>query len=217
MTNPWPSVWSSERCKVHDLQDEEGNAAQQLYERSAPLPIWTGQPLKSSYIRDVLNGNPELPPGGCRDRLHVQLAELKQEAQAANPNEVGTAAESKEDGTAAEPKEDGNAAEPAALIELYRGYPGERDLYIGLFAVDPSQRGQRLGSELVEGIIRLAAERSYHTVRAAVDLKNWGALRFWIGCGFKEAVKVSGDREHGGDAFARIELACRLGGEAAAR
>ncbi|WP_268802150.1 MULTISPECIES: GNAT family N-acetyltransferase [unclassified Paenibacillus] len=84
------------------------------------------------------------------------------------------------------------------MMELYRGYPGERDLYIGLFAVDPTHRGRRLGSELVYGILSLAAERSYETVRAAVGLKNGAALRFWIGCGSKEAVKVSGDREHGG-------------------
>ncbi len=194
MTTPWPSVWLSERCRIRNLRDDEVEPVQRLYERSAPPPIWTGQPLNASYIANARSGYPELPPGGSADRLHVRLAELKEEAPAA------------------EPKADGPSAEPVALMELYQGYPGERDLYIGLFAVDPTHRGQRIGSELMDGILSLAAERSYETVRAAVDLKNWAALRFWIGCGFKEAVKVSGDREHGGDAFARIELACRIGG-----
>lgn len=183
MNTEWPLTWKTERCDIHTLQHEEEQTLQALYERSAPLPEWSGLPLNRLYISNVLNGVPELPPGGSADRVILQHAAHR----AGGPN-----------------------AGPSALFELYQGYPENRDLYIGLFAVDPSWRGQGYGKELVKGIISIADSLDYETVRAAVDLKNWGALRFWIGCGFKEAVKVSGDREHGEDAFARMELVYRL-------
>jgi GNAT superfamily N-acetyltransferase len=175
--------WETDRCDIHTLQHAEEKTLQNLYERSAPLPKWTGQSLNPLYISNILNGTPGLPPGGSPDRVVVQHA-----AHRASERD----------------------ADPSAFFELYQGHPGEGDLYIGLFAVDPSWRGQRYGKELVNGIISLAASRSYETVRAAVDLKNWDALRFWIGCGFKEAVKVSGDREHSEDAYASMELVYRL-------
>lgn len=183
MMPQWPMNWETDRCVIQMLQYAEEKTLQDLYERSAPLPKWTGQSLNQLYISNILNGTPGLPPGGSPDRVVFQHA-----AHRAS----------------------GSDADPSAFFELYQGYPGERDLYIGLFAVDPSWRGQGYGKELVNGIISLAAKLSYETVRAAVDLKNWGALRFWICCGFKEATKVSGDREHSEDSFASMELVYRL-------
>jgi len=181
MMTQWPVAWETDRCDIHTMRQAEEKTLQELYERSAPLPKSTGQPLDRLYI--ILNGIPELPPGGRPDRIVAQLAAHRVSGQ---------------------------DAVPSALFELYQGYPGECDLYIGLFAVDPSWRGQGYGKELVNGIISLAVSLSYETVRAAVDLKNWGALRFWVGCGFKETVKFSGDREYGEKAHARMELVYRL-------
>ncbi|MGN7454050.1 GNAT family N-acetyltransferase [Paenibacillus pasadenensis] len=179
-----PACWSTERLTVREVSPEDETAASRLFVEAGPLPEWTGRSAEEGYVGRVLKGNPDVPPGGSADRVRLQLAWLREE--------------------------DG-AARPAAILELYHGYPGEEDLYIGYFGVDASLRGTGIGRELVEGIAAQAEALGFRRIRAAVDLKNWTGLRFWVTLGFAEAVKVVGDAVLSASTFGQIELARRLG------
>ncbi|QJC50784.1 GNAT family N-acetyltransferase [Paenibacillus albicereus] len=178
-----PAGWTTTRLVVRDVSPEEEPQARRLYLEAGPLPQWTGRAAEEGYVRRWLAGDPDVPPGGSPDRVRLQAAWLA---------------------------DVGGSERPAAILELFHGYPGPDDLYIGYFGVDAALRGTGIGRELVEGIAAQAQALGYRKARAAVDLKNWAGLRFWIAVGFVEAVKVGGDAVYGPDAFARIELARSL-------
>ncbi|OXM13410.1 GNAT family N-acetyltransferase [Paenibacillus herberti] len=181
--NLLPTDWETKRFRIRRIQAAEAGQVQDFYEKVMPSTGWNEGTFNPTYISDAMAGKPELPPNGEVGRVLMQLAERK---------------------------ESGEEQDIAALIEMYHGYPGEQDLYIGLFGIDPNYRGLGYGKEIVAGIVQAASELGFEKVRVAVDLKNWPGLRFWIGCGFTEAVKVKGEWEHGEEAIAVIELAMSI-------
>ncbi|MCM3749947.1 GNAT family N-acetyltransferase [Paenibacillus pasadenensis] len=180
-----PGRWETERFFVRMIEKSDGEAAQRIYEAAMPSTGWGEGTFNPVYIRDVLAGKPELPPGGEASRALVQLVYDRNAVK---------------------------AGEPVAIMELYHGYPGAGDLYIGLFGVSPGSRGLGYGKEITAGITEAAFAQGYESVRAAVDLKNWPGLRFWLGCGFTDAVKIKGEKEHSEKGIAVIELANRRNG-----
>ena len=173
-----PDRWSTHRCVVASIAAADVAPAQALYEKSVHMTEWDGRTIEPDYVLRFLNGQADLPPGGTPDRLVLQTVRRAEAASSA----------------------------PIGILELYHGYPTERSLYIGFFFLDPVVRGQGFGREIVERCRSIAASIGYDDLRVGVALKNWAALRFWLHSGFRRAVKVSGDREHGEGAFAMIEL-----------
>ena len=64
-----------------------------------------------------------------------------------------------------------------------------------MFVLHPSQHQQGYGREVMEGVIdqsKTMGDRM--ALGARVYLKNWPALRFWVGLGFKQIDKMDGDK-----------------------
>ena len=92
------------------------------------------------------------------------------------------------------------------VLELYRGYPDAQTLYIGGLFLRPAWQGRGLGSEIVAALKRSARAAGYQRLGAAVGLKNWPALRFWIAAGFTQIGHVRGDAAYGPERFANLGL-----------
>ena len=96
--------------------------------------------------------------------------------------------------------------ETLGVLELYRGYPTEDALYIGGLFLRPSWQGKGVGAEMVEHLKGVALRAGYRMIYAAVGMKNWPALRFWLAVGFSRVTKISGDGTFGESRFAIMEL-----------
>jgi hypothetical protein len=57
---------------------------------------------------------------------------------------------------------------------------------------------------------RRATRAGYQEIRAAVGLRNWPALRFWVALNYDRITKIVGDPEYREHAYADIELAKSL-------
>jgi ribosomal protein S18 acetylase RimI-like enzyme len=70
------------------------------------------------------------------------------------------------------------------IVDLIDGYPTQGTWYVGLFVLEPDERGRGLGRTIwaeLEGWIR---KNSGHTVRLVVQKQNVRARAFWEACGF---------------------------------
>jgi GNAT superfamily N-acetyltransferase len=85
---------------------------------------------------------------------------------------------------------DGNVV---AVIDILRDYPEDGIWFVGLVFVAREQRGQGLGSRLVEAICTHVAMQGGNAARIAVADKNTDAMRFWERAGF--AALYSAKRE----------------------
>lgn len=71
------------------------------------------------------------------------------------------------------------------VLAVLRGYREAKDWWIGLLLLDPSQRGNGLGSRVVDSVLAWARESGVaETIWIAVAPRNEKALRFWRGRGF---------------------------------
>ncbi len=72
-----------------------------------------------------------------------------------------------------------------AVIEGLRGYPAEGIFWIGLMLVDPAQRGQGLGTQLMAEFEDWARRQGANQIRLGVVEENTKALKFWQRLGFE--------------------------------
>jgi ribosomal protein S18 acetylase RimI-like enzyme len=100
--------------------------------------------------------------------------------------------------------------EVLGIVSVYCGYPNEDTLYLGDLFIRPDWQGQRFGTEIVSALEQAAAKAGFREVRLAVGLKNWPALRFWMGMGYNRITSISGSRRFAPDAFANLELSKSL-------
>jgi GNAT superfamily N-acetyltransferase len=80
-----------------------------------------------------------------------------------------------------------------AVIDILQDYPEDGIWFVGLVFVARTERGQGLGSRLVEAICNHVAMQGGRAARIAVADKNIGAMRFWERVGF--ATLYSAKRE----------------------
>jgi GNAT superfamily N-acetyltransferase len=96
--------------------------------------------------------------------------------------------------------------EVIGIVSIYCGYPKQDALYLGDLFFRPAWQGQGYGAEVVAGLEQAAARAGFREIRLAVGLKNWLALRFWLGQGYSRITKISGSRHYGPDNFGNLEL-----------
>ncbi|RLQ92408.1 GNAT family N-acetyltransferase [Falsibacillus albus] len=96
------------------------------------------------------------------------------------------------------------------LLTSYHGYPEPDTFYINYLYIDKELHKQGIGQEVVNRLIGLLKEMNYCEVRANVAIKNWPAIRFWSKLGLNTINGVFGDRQHGDENFADIELIRQL-------
>jgi diamine N-acetyltransferase len=92
------------------------------------------------------------------------------------------------------------------LLTTYHGYPNPETFYINYLYIDKDYHNQGLGQEVINELLSLLKEAQYKEVRANVALKNWAALRFWTKLGLNTIQGIFGDKEHGDDQYADVEL-----------
>ena len=118
----------------------------------------------------------DLPPDGNKDQFKIQVIRMK---------ETGLI---------------------VGLLTAYHGYPVPETFYINYLYIDKEYHQQGLGQEVINELLRIIKGFQYKEVRANVAIKNWPALRFWTKLGLNTIQGIFGDREHGDDKFADIEL-----------
>ena len=81
-----------------------------------------------------------------------------------------------------------------AVVDILRDYPEEGIWFVGLVFVARTERGQGLGSRLVEAICTHIPKQGGHAARIAVADKNIDAMRFWERAGFSTLYSAKRER-----------------------
>lgn len=74
-----------------------------------------------------------------------------------------------------------------AVLDLIRGYPAERSVFIGFFMVCASRQGAGVGSLLISQLLDRLRGEGVSRVRLAYVEGNEQSRHFWRKCGFFEA------------------------------
>jgi ribosomal protein S18 acetylase RimI-like enzyme len=174
-----PTEWETERLILRDVSERDVDALTALYNANAHFGKW------DSVFQVV-------------ERSEVQELVVKSVTRAQDPDRLFhmQAAWRKEDGV---------------LVGYYHTVVAPRFpdvVYISMFVVDPAWQGQGYGAEIVRGLGEQWPRCLPDQARAwaEVSLKNWPALRFWIGAGFRTIFEMDGDAELSDDARATLTL-----------
>ena len=100
------------------------------------------------------------------------------------------------------------SGETIGYYHCYHGVPTQADLsFISMFVLHPGKQKQGYGREVMESVLdqsRALGDRA--ALGARVYLKNWPALRFWVGLGFEQIDRMDGDKTHNDTAQASLVL-----------
>lgn len=85
-------------------------------------------------------------------------------------------------------------------IWCYRGYPKEKDAYIGLLLVAENQRKKGIGTQLYQFVEKVLKQDSFQRIQLAVLRDNESACLFWKKLGFQlfkeHPARQLGDKWH---------------------
>ncbi|MCX6046797.1 MAG: GNAT family N-acetyltransferase [Chloroflexi bacterium] len=88
------------------------------------------------------------------------------------------------------------ATEPVGYFHGSHHMPQPNVFFISMFVLHPDQQQLGYGREVIEGLAEQLRQRGFTALWLRVYLKNWPALRFWIGQGFTAIIKMDGDALH---------------------
>jgi GNAT superfamily N-acetyltransferase len=77
-----------------------------------------------------------------------------------------------------------------AVIDLVRDYKAKNEWMLGLFMIDPCERGKGLGKRLHEFTKQWVSSSQGDKLRIGVVEDNLNALKFWSGLGYTEIDRV---------------------------
>lgn len=100
-------------------------------------------------------------------------------------------------------REDG---ELVGYFHLWHAVPEPGSALVSMFVIHRAHQAQHYGREAVAGLLGQLRAAGYAFVRLRVYLKNWPALRFWIGCGFTGIHRMDGAATHTAAAHASLIL-----------
>ena len=79
--------------------------------------------------------------------------------------------------------------------------------FISMMVIRADEQGMGYGQELMAGLWQQFGALGWcQRVWLHVYLKNWPALRFWVGQGFTKVIEVKGDKVHAEEAQALVTL-----------
>jgi GNAT superfamily N-acetyltransferase len=182
-----------------------------------PLPtLWTTDRLiirnsgleETSQLRDIFNANANVGQQGWDPTFTViDEQEIERLVQQSDARE--------EPGHENFQMQTIYAQESGQIIGYFHCYHGLAQQptwsFISMLVLHPSQQKHGYGREVMEGVLdqsKTLADRA--ALGARVYLKNWPALRFWIGLGFKQIDKMDGDKTHSDATQASLVLVCPL-------
>ncbi len=166
----------SSRCVFQTVSEKDASAVEIIYRENHLVLDWLGTEQNYSKMAKEVVLCSELPPGGAQEYVYNTVIRHRETQKL------------------------------LGILECYQGYPEKNALYIGALFLRPCTHRQGFGMEVVDHLVSAAFGVGYGEVYAAVGLKNWPALRFWLAAGFTRATKVSGDAEYKDSTFAVIEL-----------
>ena len=177
-----PAEWETERLILRDVAEDDVDALTALFNANAHLGKWDSvfQVVERSELAELVE----------KSITRAQRPDRPFQMQCARR------------------KEDG------ALVGYYHTVVAPKFpdvVYFSMFVLDPAWQGQGYGSEMVRGLCEQWPRCLPDQARAwaEVSLKNWPALRFWIGAGFRTIFEMRGDAELGDDAGAALTLELR--------
>jgi ribosomal protein S18 acetylase RimI-like enzyme len=92
-------------------------------------------------------------------------------------------------------------------FHLTQGEPEADLIWLSMFVIHPDYQARQYGAEVIAGLKhRLSRLNGYRAVRLEIYLKNWPALRFWLGQGFSKIVGYEGDKIHAAETQASLVL-----------
>lgn len=92
------------------------------------------------------------------------------------------------------------------FIDMYRGYPDPKTLWLGMLVIDASQQRKGYAKEVVDAISLYAKEAGFERMGIGVSLKNWKGLRFWCHMDFKTIFNIVGPATYTSDETAHLGL-----------
>ncbi|RDI45663.1 GNAT family N-acetyltransferase [Falsibacillus pallidus] len=122
----------------------------------------------------------DLPPSGQKEKFKIQVIRFKE-----NENIVG-------------------------MLNCIHGHPIPDAFYICYFYINSDFQTKGMGKEVIQELLELVQRNGFSEIRANVALKNWPAIRFWMKMGMTNVNGIYGDKVHGPDNFADIELSRTL-------
>jgi len=172
-----PSEWETERCLVAPAGDGNLLRMASIFSDNAEVLRSLGKDCAVEKLASDLLHHAALPPNGDPNREHACLIVDKESKEA-----IG-------------------------LLGVYCGYPKGTTFYIGSLFLKRNWQRRGFGGEIVRALELNALEQGYDEARVNVGLKNWPALRFWVGLDYNRVTRISGDRAFADTAYANIELA----------
>jgi diamine N-acetyltransferase len=181
------SDWETKRCTLTEAQEEELEVMASIFSDNSNAVRSQGPDCAPKKLASVLLHHEALPPNGDPSRERTLLIADKE------------------------------SKDTIGLLSLYCGYPTPTTLYIGSLFFKQKWQRRGFGREMMGTVEIRAVEDGYGEARVAVGLKNWLALRFWVGLGHDRVTRITGDDAFSNTACADIELTKRLSCESAAR
>lgn len=175
------SGWETKRCIIAEAQDRDLQDMASIFSENTDAVRSQGANCAPQELASVLLHHKALPPNGDPSREHTFLIADKE------------------------------SKETIGLLSIYRGYPKTTTLYIGSLFFKRKWQKRGLGREITGSLELRAVEDGYGEARVAVGLKNWPALRFWVGLGYERITRITGDEAFANGAYADIELAKCIG------
>lgn len=100
--------------------------------------------------------------------------------------------------------------EIVGYFHVSHGAPEPHGVWISILVFHPDYQKQQYGRETIDGLCRQFLALGYEAIWLKVYLKNWPALRFWIGNGFTTILKYEGDKTMTSTSYAAIRLERKL-------
>ena len=178
-----PVLWTTERLIIRDSGPEEIDDLRDIFNANSHIGPWdpTFTVIASDEIRRLVEqSEARHQPNG--ENFQMQTIFIQE------------------------------SSERMGYFHIYHGEPKQpRLVFISMLTIRPECQKHGYGREVIEGVVdtcRQMGDRDVIGVR--VYLKNWPALRFWTGMGFKEIERIDGDKTLSEPAQASVVLLNRL-------
>jgi ribosomal protein S18 acetylase RimI-like enzyme len=70
------------------------------------------------------------------------------------------------------------------VLDLITGYPGQTDFWIGLLLVHGNRQGEKIGSKIINAVLKAAKAMGYKSAQLGVIENNVKSVSFWQKHGF---------------------------------
>lgn len=96
-------------------------------------------------------------------------------------------------------------------FHVYHGIPRDAGaVWVSMLVLDPAVQRHGYGREAMSRLFAELQRLGYPRVQLRVYMRNWPAMRFWVGLGFTTVVGFDGDAEYGPTTQASLVLCKQL-------